>query len=170
MRIVWAAIIWVVFAGGLTTYMLQRGSVARTPTDDIAMETAQGIYTLVVTTTFAAQPDPFALTAGGEAPAALQIRMGSRVLLHKTDDIRPGRPMRVTIDDGLMKGTNELFIEASPPLDSSGREQAQAVRLQLLRDDVMVIQDTFWADPGEKISKTFRFDIEDRHEDAEHDH
>jgi anaerobic selenocysteine-containing dehydrogenase len=150
------------------TYMLQRGTMAQTPADEIAMETAQGVYTLVVTTTFSAQPDPFALTAGGEAPAALQIRMGSRVLLHKTDDIMPGRPMRVTIDEGLAKGTNELFIEASPPLDSA--DQAQAVRLQLLRDELTVAQDTFWADPGENISKTFRFDIEKRHEDTEHDH
>lgn len=168
MRIVWAAIIWVVLAGGLTTYMLQRGSAARTPTGEIAMETAQGIYTLVVTTTFAAQPDPFALTAGGEAPAALQIRMGSRVLLHRTADIMPGRPVRVAIDEGLMKGTNELFIEASPPLNSADR--AQAVRLQLLRDELIVVQETFWAEPGEKISKTFRFDIDDRHEDAGHVH
>jgi hypothetical protein len=94
--------------------------------------------------------------------------MGSRVLLHKTDDIIPGRPMRVTIDEGLAKGTNELFIEASPPLDSA--DQAQAVRLQLLRDELTVAQDTFWADPGENISKTFRFDIEKRHKDTEHDH
>jgi hypothetical protein len=150
------------------TYMLQRGSVARTPADQIVMERAQGVYTLVVTTTFAAQPDPFALTAGGEAPAALQIRMGPRVLLHKTNDIMPGRPMRVAIDEGLVKGTNEIFIEASPPLDSADR--AQAVRLQLLRDELTVAQDTFWADPGENISKTFRFDIEKRHKDTEHDH
>lgn len=168
MRIVWAAMIWVVFAGGLMTYMLQRGSVAQTPADEIAMETAQGVYTLVVTTTFAAQPDPFALTAGGKTPAALQIRIGSRVLMNKTDDIIPGRPMRVTIDEGLMKGTNELFIEAGPALDSADR--AQAVRLQLLRDELMVAQDTFWAAPGENISKTFRFDIEDRHRKTEHDH
>ena len=79
MRIVWAAVIWVVFAGGLMIYMLQRGSAAQTPANEIFVETAKGVYTLVVTTTFAAQPDPFALTAGDEAPAALQIRMGSRV-------------------------------------------------------------------------------------------
>jgi hypothetical protein len=164
---VWAAVIWVVFAGGLMIYMLQRGSAAQTPANEIFVETAKGVYTLVVTTTFAAQPDPFALTAGDEAPAALQIRMGSRVLLHKTDDIMPGRPMPVTIDEGLVEGTNELFIEASPPVDSVDR--AQAVRLQLLRDGLTVAQDTFWADPGEKISKIFRFDIEKRRKDTEHD-
>jgi hypothetical protein len=168
LRIVWAAVIWVVFAGGLMTYMLQRGSVAQTPAEAVTIETAQGVYTLVVTTTFAAQPDPFALTAGGEAPAALQIRMGSRVFFHKTDDIMPGRPMRVTIHEGLVKGANELFIEASPPLDSA--DQAQAVRLQLLRDELMVAQETFWAEPGENISKTFRFTIEARQEEAQHDH
>jgi hypothetical protein len=150
------------------TYMLQRGSVARTPADQIVMERAQGVYTLVVTTTFAAQPDPFAFTAGGEAPTTLQIRMGSRVLLQKTDDIMAGRPMRVTIDEGLAKGTNELFIEVSPPLDSADR--AQAVRIQLMRDELTMAQDTFWSDPGENISKTFRFDIEARHTDTEHDH
>lgn len=168
LRIAWAAAIWVVFAGGLTTYMLQRGSVAQTAANAIAMETAQGVYSLVVTTTFAAQPDPFALTAGGEAPAALQIRMGSRVLLHKTKDILPGRPMRVTIDEGLVNGTNELFIEASPALDSADR--AQAVRLQLMQGELTVAQDTFWAGPGETISQTFRFDIEERHKDTEHAH
>jgi hypothetical protein len=150
------------------TYMLQRGSVARTPANEITTERAQGVYTLVVTTTFAAQPDPFALTAGGEAPTALQIRMGSRVLLQKTDDIMAGRPMHVTIDEGLAKGTNELFIEVSPPLDSADR--AQAVRIQLMRDELTVAQDTFWSDPGENISKTFRFDIEKRHTDTEHGH
>ncbi len=171
MRIVWAAVIWVVFAGGLMTYMLQRGSTAQMPANEIAMETAQGVYTLVVTTTFAAQPDPFALTAGGEAPAALQIRMGSRVLLYKTDDIAPGRPIRVAIDKGLVKGANELYIEVSPPLGSGDRAQtAQAVRIQVFRDELVVAQDTFWSDPGENISRTFRFDIEAPHRDTEHDH
>jgi hypothetical protein len=168
LRIVWAAVIWVVFTGGLMTYMLQRGSAAKTPVDPVEIEAAQGVYTIVVTTTFEAQPDPFALTVGDDTPAALQIRMGSRILLHKEEGIVPGQPMRVTIDDGLVKGANELFIEASPPLDSADR--AQAVRLQVFRDDMMVVQDTFWADPGGKISKTFRFDIEDRHKDTEHDH
>jgi hypothetical protein len=165
---VWAAVIWVVLAGGLTIYMLQRGSAASTPANDIGVEAARGAYTLVVTTTFAAQPDPFALTAGGEAPAALQIRMGSRIVLQKTDDILPGRPMRVAIDEGLVKGTNELFIEASPPLDSADR--MQAVRLQLLRDELTVAQETFWADPGENISQSFRFDIAERPRDTDHDH
>jgi hypothetical protein len=159
--------IWVVFAGGLTVYMLQRGSAAQTPAKAFATEAAQGVYTLVVTTTFAAQPDPFALTTGGEAPAALQIRMGSRILLQKTDGILPGRPMRIPIDQGVAKGTNELFIEATPAVDSADR--AQAVRLQLLQDDLTVAQATYWADPGENIAKTFRFEIEERHKDSEHD-
>jgi hypothetical protein len=148
--------------------MLQRGSAAQTPAKEFAIEAAQGLYTLVVTTTFTAQPDPFALTAGGQVPAVLQIRMGSRLLLQKREGILPGRPMRVTLDQGLVRGTNELFIEASPPLDAADR--AQAVRLQLLRDQLMVAQETFWAEPGETISTPFRFVIEERAKDTEHDH
>ena len=61
MRIVWAAVIWVIFTGGLMSYMVQRGSGTPAPTEGIKTEAARGVYTLSVTATFTAEPDPFAL-------------------------------------------------------------------------------------------------------------
>ena len=168
MRIGVAALIWILFIGGLTTYMLQRGSAAPSSADKITIEGAQGTYSLVVTTTFTAQPDPFALTNDSAPPAALLVRMGQQILLSKTDDILPGQPMGVTITDGLVKGTNEILVQASPPLDNA--DQAQAVRVQLLRDDWQITEQTYWAAPGENISEVFRFDLVTQLEDADHDH
>ena len=168
MRIVWAAVIWVIFTGGLMGYMLQRDSVTPAPVKGITAAAADGAYTLVVTATFAAEPDPFALTATDDPPPALQVRMGSQVLLRKTDDVQPGQPMRVPLTKGLVVGANELFVKASPPIKTNA--QAQAVRIQILRDGLTFVEQTYWAAPGENVSETFRFDIDDQQEDAEHDH
>ena len=149
-------------------YMLQRDSVTPAPVEGIKAATAEGIYTLVITATFAAEPDPFALTATDDPPLALQVRMGSQVLLSKTDDIQPGQPIQVPLAKGLVVGANEIFVKASPPIETNAR--AQAVRIQLLRDGLTFVEQTYWAAPGENVSETFRFDIDDQQEDAAHDH
>jgi hypothetical protein len=148
--------------------MLQRDSVIPAPAQGITAAAARGAYTLVVTATFAAEPDPFALTAGDDPPPALQVRMGSQVLLSRTDDIQPGQPMRVPLTKGLIVGANEIFVKASPPVETN--VQAQAVRIQLLRDGLTFVEQTYWAAPGENVSETFRFDIDDQQEDTAHDH
>ncbi len=168
MRIVWAAAIWIVFAGGLMGYMAQRTAIAPPPETSVSTAAATGVFTLVITPTFAAKPDPFALTAAGDSAFALQVRIGSRILLSRTEDIEPGRPIRVTIGEGLVAGINEIFIEASPPLDTADR--SQAVRIQVLQDEITIAEDTFWADPGQKISETLRFETADQKEDPDHDH
>lgn len=168
MRIVWAAVVWIVFVGGLLSYMSQRGSAVEVLPETAVVETAGDVYDLVLTTTFTAQPDPFALTAGDAPPAALQVRLGSQVLLRKTDGVLPGHPIRVPVEAGLVKGTNEIFIEVSPPLDSA--DQAQAVHVEVQRGSLTVAEATYWAAAGGTIAETFRFHIEERQEETGDDH
>ena len=168
MRIVWALLIWGVFTGGLTFYMQQRDTVAGTQPAAITLEKAPGRYFLNITTTFAAEPDPFALTTGDEPPAALLVRLGSNIVMSKADGIKPGIPMQVALADGLTVGSNEIFVQASPPLRAESG--AQAVRVQILKDDIVLKEQTFWAAPGENVAESMRFDIEVEKGGDGHDH
>jgi hypothetical protein len=68
---------------------------------------------------------------------------------------------------GLVEGTNEIYLEASPPIEQVGK--SQAVRVQILRDGQTVAEQTFWSAPGGKVADTLRFELGIVRE-AEEDH
>ncbi len=168
MRIIWVLVIWGMFVGGLTFYMQQRDTAAMVQPAAIHLEKAAGRYILSLTTTFTAEPDPFALMVDGESPAALVVRLGAHTIISKTGGIIAGEPVRVELTDGLKVGANELFIQASPPLQTTNG--AQAVRVQLYKDEQVLKEQTYWAAPGENIAQSFRFAIEAEQEQDGHDH
>jgi hypothetical protein len=76
-------------------------------------------------------------------------------------------PLRIEPLLGLVEGTNEIYLEASPPIEQVGK--SQAVRVQILRDGQTVAEQTFWSAPGGKVADTLRFELGIVRE-AEEDH
>jgi hypothetical protein len=125
------------------------------------------VYSLTVTPTFQAEPDPFALQTTTTDPApALLVRMAGSDLLRVTDQVQAGRTLYVEALPEVRVGLNEVYIEGSPPTDQSG--QRQAILVELFRNGVWVQQASFWSVPGAKVTGTLRFEVTE--DEPDHDH
>ncbi|MEK6233249.1 MAG: hypothetical protein N2C14_00905 [Planctomycetales bacterium] len=149
MRLLLVLLINATVLGGLAAYMnLRPGRVARQVV--FQEEKAAGAYSVEVTTTFSAQPDPFSLpSAEEEPPPSLLIRFRGRDVLRLTDEVPAGQPIRLSVD-GIVVGDNEFYVAASPPLDQA--DQAHAVRVKILRDGRQVAERTLWSRPRYRAS------------------
>lgn len=168
MRIALAVLIWLVFVGGLGLYTHHRDATVLVSGPGVEIQAAEGNYALEITTTFTVEPDPFALQTDElrEQPA-LVVRLGEREILKRTDRVEAVTPIRLEPLLGLVEGTNEIYLEASPPLEQAGN--SQAVRVQILRNGQSVAEQTFWSAPGGKVADTMRFELGTVRE-AEEDH
>jgi len=170
MRIFLAAFICITFIGGLGLYMSNRAVAVSIPQNNIQPQTARAHYSLLVTTTFAIEPDPFAIqTDDSKPPAGLIVRLGNKEILRQTEQMEAGIPVIVTPLEGLVSGSNEIYLEASPPVDNT--DKSHAVRVQIMEDDFSIAEKTFWSQPGSKVADTMRFTIENQEKKGdEHDH
>ena len=158
MRITLALIIWLSFVGGLAFYMQHRDAAALRSKPQVDMQIVEGSYALEITTTFAAEPDPFALRREGEEElAALLVRLGNKEILRINDRLEAGTPIRLEPMLGLVEGTNEIYLEASPPLEEAGK--SHAIRVHVQRDGQSIADQTFWSSPGGKVANTMRFEL-----------
>lgn len=155
MRILLVILIWILMVGGLALYIRARGVPLPGATAPASQATA-GHVTLEITPTFTAEPDPFALQTGTtEPPAALILRMNGRELSRITDKIESGKALRIEPKDAAVTGTNELFLEASPPSEQS--EQSHALRVRVYRDGLLLADQTLWSEPGGKVLGSVSF-------------
>ena len=163
-------LIWVVIVGGLGAYMQQRGQPDAAGTAIIAFEKAEDTYALTITTTFAVEPDPFAIQVDDkDKPPALTARLGNREILRITDRLEAGTPIELNPIPDLIEGENEIYLEANPPV--GGSATSNAVKIQILHQNQPISEKIFWADPGSKIAGTFRFIISESEEKKDsHDH
>lgn len=151
MRPALAVVIWVVLVGGLGLYVRSYEAVKTAQSFQPAL--AQGAYALEITPTFAAEPDPFALrTEDGEDPPALILKLNGKELLKLTERVGAGAPILVEPLTGLLEGSNEVYLEANPPIKETGR--SNALRVRVLRDGIPVSDRTFWSGQGSKIART----------------
>jgi hypothetical protein len=110
-------------------------------------------YTLELTLSFTAQPDPFGLEDGGRPGPALVLFLKGRPILKKMDAWPADHPLLVPIP-GPWTGSTEFFFEAAPPVDEPDRPHA--ARLRLLEGSKVLAETTLWADPGEIVAGPFR--------------
>jgi hypothetical protein len=156
-RIFLAALIWLLFIGGLSLFMHHRDqAMVSSEAPAVIQKIEKGNFALLITPTFAVEPDPFAiLAADDEKPPALLVRIGDREILRKTDQIPAGAPIRLEPLTGLVFGDNEMYLEVSPPVEQADR--SHAVRVQIFQDDLPLAEKTFWSPAGGKVADTFRF-------------
>jgi hypothetical protein len=167
MRILLAAIIWVVLVGGLAWYMNQRTGAATVTTQERAE--APGIYAVTLTPTFSAAPDPFALRlSDDDAPPALLVRLNGDVIFEATDKLEAGETVVIETVSGIKVGENEFFIEAHPPGEEAN--QAHALRVAVLRDGDQLVEETLWSEPGLRLAAPLTLEITEAGEEASHEH
>jgi hypothetical protein len=167
MRLAVAALIWVVLVGGLATYMAYRNQGAVTHSQMLVQ--ARGAFAVEVTPTFDLEPDPFALQTNdsGTAPALL-LKINGTEVAKRSHRIQRGIPLVFERVPSLTQGSNEVYLEANPPLEEANR--ALAVRVRVLRDGQPIVERSFWSDMGSKISATFDVKIEPERGTEERSH
>jgi hypothetical protein len=169
-RILAAVIIWIVFLGGLILFLSFRDSTVTPSSSPVALKQVEASYALLVTTAFALEPDPFAVrTDDKDRPPALLVRMGNYEILRETDRLAAGTSLRVEPVSGLVLGDNELYLQASPPIEEADKNHA--IRLQILFNNRVIAEKIFWSPPGGKPAGTFRFTLtalQDNQENHEH--
>jgi hypothetical protein len=168
-RIILAFFIWIVILTGLNLYMKGLNESPQSQAFTFQLREAQAHYALEVTTTFSVEPDPFALQTdtSGESTALL-VRLGGKTILHQTGSVEAGVPLRVEPVPGLVQGLNEFYVEASLPMEKTGK--SFALRMRLLQDNQPVTDQTFWSDTAGKVAGTFGVTIEAETEKQEQDH
>ena len=115
-------------------------------------------FTLVVTPSFSAMADPFAVVVQDEAPARkITIRAGDQVLFQWDGDVTPGVAIR---REGVaIVGLRvEWFVEATPAFSDAARPCA--LRIQVYQGDVLYGDKTLWSEgDGSSIAERLVLDL-----------
>lgn len=160
-RLALVALVWLVIIGG--TALLQQKETPKSSTEAPTEISVQGDYSLELTPTFKTEKDPFALQDDDSQPSAVTVAVSGKQFF-ASDALDADVPVRITLPEGLVAGVNEILVKASPPLYEEGSQpQSNAVRLQLLRGEIPIAQDTFWAEAGQNVVGTLRVTIETPH-------
>jgi hypothetical protein len=70
---------------------------------------------------------------------------------------------------GLVLGDNEIYFQASPPIEEADKHHA--IRLQILLKNQIIAEKTFWSSSGGNLSGTFLFTLTPLQDTKEnHDH
>lgn len=168
MRFLLTILVWVVIVGGLWSYAKQRevaeASIVR---QSPVFARVEDVYSLHLTPTFSIEPDPFALQTGERSGMAMELRLNGEAIAVNAENLQRGVPWGVEQVEGLIAGLNEIYLQASPPLDESGLEHG--VRVQLVKGGVAVVDSTLWAAAGAQVSGTIHFELAAQHGGHKHE-
>ncbi|MCU0615140.1 MAG: hypothetical protein MUD09_08700 [Desulfobacterales bacterium] len=172
MRIFVTVIVWVVFIGGLSLYMKHRGSVNYLEENTHQFKMVEKVYALEVTPSFVLESDPFSLTMDSrDSSSILLVRLGNHEILNVDDPLTGSEAFTVEPLQGLIVGENEIYVEASPPLDNFTTQNA--LRVRIIENGFPLAEKTIWSPPGAKVSGTFQFTLkadENNFSEEEHVH
>lgn len=138
--------------GGLQGYFMLRDRFGPSAAP-LVERPAPGLYSLEITLTFDAGPDPFALEAGDQT--CLEVLFRGDALLRRTERVSAGEVVVITPISSIMAGSDEAqgrneFVVRATPADSRP-ELAYAARVRLLRDGASVAEQILWSDSGGKV-------------------
>lgn len=118
---------------------------------------ASGEYAVDVTLTFEAGPDEFAIDDTGDAPSLL-VQMNGQELLRRTDTISADEsPIELTTIEGVVVGTNEFFVQASPSDQES--LAARCARVRIMQDGNTIADETIWSEAGDILQGTVTLEV-----------
>ena len=166
MRPLLALVVACCVIGGLALYFetIQNDPI---PIDfDEPEETATGVFSLELTLTFDAGPDPFAFEVAN-APSILVLFKGEEIL-RRTENVAAGTPVVVESIEGIVPGKNEFFVEVTAQDQAS--IVVRAVRLRAFRDGNLIAEQSLWSEPGEPVQGTMALSVDDETDEKEHDH
>jgi hypothetical protein len=149
MRPLLAILTTALILGGLQGYFVLRDRFGPKPATSVERP-APGVYSLEITLTFDAGPDPFALEASDKT--CLEVLFRNQALLRRTERVTAGEKVVVPAIGGIVagadefRGSNEFLIRATPA--ESRPEMAYAARVRLLRDGAAIAEESLWSDAG----------------------
>ncbi len=160
--------IWVVIVGGLWIYTWQRDlGLVENNISTLELEESQAAYALEITPTFAVEKDPFALETDDNASQSLKISLNGTPVIFQGNEIERGRTIRIDPVEGVSVGKNEIFVTMSPPFSENALQNG--VRVQLLENGIVIVDQTIWNNQGSLVSGSISFQISQL-EKEEHEH
>ncbi len=115
---------------------------------------ATGLFTVDVTLTFDAGPDPFALRS--DEAASLLVEFRGRTLLRETGPLSNGDIITLGPVPDVEVGQNEFYLMAVPQPE---KDVVHAVRVRILRDEELIAEQWLAAEPGQPVSGTLMVDV-----------
>ena len=129
---------------------------------------AEGRFHVDLTFTFDANADIFTTDS-----VLLQLH-GGRELLRSQDPVSAGTILTIDPVEGIVVGANEFYLKVSTaeaeqlendefslspspqdqePAEAGGpsADKSRAVRIRVFRDDVLMVEQTFWSEPGQAV-------------------
>lgn len=165
MRFILTAFIWIAIVGGLWLYTQQRQQVeASIEISQPHQESLQQHFELILTPTFTIEPDPFALQVTDEPDTAIELRVNGQQLEVAAASLQRGIPLVVADIKGLVAGQNEIYVQASPPIQESWRNHG--MRVQLKRTGIPLLDSTIWAGEGARVVGTVNFALDNEGDTA----
>ncbi len=167
MRFTLTLLAWIVMVGGLSLYMSGRETATAIERAPVSATTAVGSYDVELTTTFSVEQDPFALQLDDSGSDALTVRLNGTALALTSGTLSRGQVLRIEAIPGVVDGSNELYVEASPPVEEAGLDQG--IRVRVLHDKQILVDQTLWGEQGALVSGSVAFSSVFEEED-DHDH
>ena len=167
MRFLLVLAVWLVIVGGLYQYIAWRDRAVIVPSVGVAaVQRSSEEISLEITPTFSLEEDPFALKSGEGGDTSLEIRLNGQLLAVSPADLQRGRPFAIAAASGILIGSNEIHVKASPPVAESSLDHA--LRVRVIERDAVLSDHSLWSSGGALISGTVGFDIKEK--EAGHDH
>ena len=166
MRPILALFIAVCVLAGLGIYLQVIQSQPLPIEFDQEEDPASGVFSLELTLSFDAGPDPFAFEAG-TAPSVL-IQFKGEDVYRKSEPVAGEHPIIIRPIDGVVPGANEFFLQVSAEDQSSSA--SRAARLRILRDDTVVADHTVWSEPGLPVEGSVTLIVDEPVGHDPHDH
>lgn len=168
MRIILSLIIWVAIVGGLWGYTQGRLYLKGGPVQNILpeMELSERSFALGITPTFSVEKDPFSLDVDQNDNQGFQVSVNGKVVPLPPDELKQGQMLIIPDMDNIAVGLNEIYVQASPPVQAGDIEHG--VRILLLEEDAIVADKTFWSRSGSLVTGTLVFNLEQKEQDHDH--
>jgi len=168
MRIILSLIIWVAIVGGLWGYTQSRMLLKGHPVQNVQpeMERTTRSFSLGITPTFSVEEDPFSLALDQNNQQGFQVAVNGKLIPISPDELKQGQRLTITDVGNIARGLNEIYVQASPPLQAA--EIEYGVRILLLEEETIVAEKTFWSQSGSLVTGTLVFNLEEKEQDHDH--
>jgi len=158
--------------GSLTLFQKFQASLPKPEAVENVRAAAQSVYEIEITLTFDAHGDAF-------SPLALRVSLDGvdEPLFESNTVVRAGVPVLISPVVGIKVGVNELLIEVgSGAVDGAAfavlggtdepaardaplHQIARAIRVQVMANEEVIVDQTLWSEPGNTISGLIVIDV-----------
>jgi hypothetical protein len=149
MRFILTAAVWIIILAFLSLFFISRETTVSTFKKEEIKETTD--ISVVVTTTFSVEKDPFALDLGDKKQPFV-LSLDGKTIIEKSEGVTDREPISVDIDS-VNNGEHEVLVSANP----SGEGKSNAVRIEVYKEGSPLKERTIWFDAGQKINASLIF-------------